>query len=117
MINFLRIWVIGITILALFAPNTTSLIERIVGVVFVIFLLLPIFFIKDKPAKFDYSVIAHRCKRWHFCLLVSLQFLFVNYSSQFYTGSSIIDVLSLTLNNENVYGIYQQYFSESCALH
>ncbi|WP_138515866.1 hypothetical protein [Limnobacter alexandrii] len=113
MIKFLRTWVLGITILALFAPNTTTLIERIVGIVFIVFLLLPVFLIKDNPAKFDYLVVAHRCKKWHFTLLITLQFIFVNYSSLFYTGSSTLDILSLTLSNENVYGIYQQYFSES----
>lgn len=113
MIKFLRIWVLGIVILAIFAPNTTTAIERIIGIIFILFLLLPIFLIKDKPEKFDYLVVAHRCKKWHYSLLILLQFIFVNYSSQFYTGSSTLDVLSLTLNNENVYGLYQQYFSES----
>lgn len=110
LVRTFRVWLIFVLSLYFLAPTSTSALLRVVGGVFFLTLFLPAFLIKEVQVGVSEK---NRPLSWQAVAgLLVLQFVCVSYAINFYTGSSILSVISDSIAGENLYLSYQNYFRE-----
>lgn len=106
-------WLFFLSILFLFAPNNTPIINKIIFVLVFLMLFFPIFIVKDRfisNVSFNIPTVLSNSKLY---LIIILQFFAGEYASRYYTGIGLFEALVQTLEGINNYAAYQNYFSEN----
>jgi hypothetical protein len=110
--RFYSVWIVSLVFLYLISPTDVSLLFKAGGVFLFSFLFFSFLTLK-RPL---YKVAIVRPKNLKvsvLLLLIFVQSICAEYAMTFYTGSGIYATLHNIMSGVNVYGLYQNHFSEA----